>query len=294
MKDFATHILEASLNTGDQQLGEKCETLQQKLDLLLQTLSKEENYLSDNVEEIDIGTPNTETLNSNQEKGALEKPEKEMTNLKKVRKKRCYMERDAVMSRYIHNAYYLYYIKEKYIKDILIFFRANSLKRAIRKLVEHTESAVDEHNDPSDEKQSSKMPNITITSDNPSMNTTISKFLIIRIMVLSLFPSISLSLSSTFFSLTCVSIINNLDKKHLDIPGLLQTDQTSDNISLMPTLESGSSIEISPCSSPTPNVASLSPMPDLRRDSQPEELLTLPAPDGFADSRRNSENMPQG
>lgn len=97
------------------------------------------------------------------------------------------------------------------------------------------------------------------------------------------------------FSLICVLIIDNLDKKqHLDIPGLLQTDQTSDNISLMPTLESCSSVEISPCPSPTPNVASLSPMPDLRRDSQPEELLTLPAPDGFADSRRNSENMPQG
>lgn len=105
VKDFATHILEASLNTGDQQLGEKCETLQQKLDLLLQTLSKEENYLSDNAEEIDIGTPNAENLSSNQEKGALEKPEKEMTNLKKVRKRKCYMERDAVMSRY--NAYYL-------------------------------------------------------------------------------------------------------------------------------------------------------------------------------------------
>lgn len=89
--------------------------------------------------------------------------------------------------------------------------------------------------------------------------------------------------------------MNNLDKKqHLDIHGLLQTDPTSDNISLMPTLEFCSSVEISPCPSPTPNVASLSPMPDLRRDSQPEELLTLPAPDGFADSRRNSENMPQG
>ncbi|XP_050453538.1 diacylglycerol kinase eta isoform X5 [Cataglyphis hispanica] len=237
VKDFATHILEASLNTGDQQLGEKCETLHQKLDLLLQTLSKEENYLFDNVEETDIGTLNTETLNSNQEKGALEKPEKEMTNLKKVRKRKCYMERDVVMS------------------------RANSLKRAIRRLVEHTESAVDEQNDPSDEKQGNKMPNITITSDNSSMNIA----------------------------------TNNLDKKqHLDIPGLLQTDQTSDNISLMPTLESCSSVEISPCPSPTPNVASLSPMPDLRRDSQPEELLTLPAPDGFADSRRNSENIPQG
>lgn len=33
-------------------------------------------------------------------------------------------------------------------------------------------------------------------------------------------------------------------------------------------------------------------MPDIRRDSQPEELLTLPAPDGFADSRRNSSNLP--
>lgn len=56
------------------------------------------------------------------------------------------------------------------------FFRANSLKRAIRRLVEHTESAVDEQNDPSDEKQGNKMPNITITSDNSSMNIATSKF----------------------------------------------------------------------------------------------------------------------
>lgn len=76
----------------------------------------------------------------------------------------------------------------------------------------------------------------------------------------------------------------------MDIRSLLQTDQV-DNFSLMPTIESGSSVEISPCPSPTPNVARLSPMPDLRRDSQAEELLTLPAPDGFADSRRNSENI---
>lgn len=73
----------------------------------------------------------------------------------------------------------------------------------------------------------------------------------------------------------------------------LQIDHT-DNLNLMPTIESTSSVDMSPCPSPTPNVASLSPMPDLRRDSQPEELLTLPAPDGFADSRRNSENIVQG
>lgn len=99
VKDFAAHILEASLNTGDQQLGEKCEILQQKLNLLLQTLSKEEDYLFDNMDETDNGTLKTEILTNNQEKGALEKPEKERTNLKRVRRG-SYMERDDVISRY--------------------------------------------------------------------------------------------------------------------------------------------------------------------------------------------------
>lgn len=79
--------------------------------------------------------------------------------------------------------------------------------------------------------------------------------------------------------------------KKSGIPGL-RIDNI-DNLCVIPASESGSSAEISPCSSPTPNVASLSPMPDLRRDSQPEEILTLPVPDGFADSRRNSSNLPQ-
>ncbi|XP_012222170.2 diacylglycerol kinase eta isoform X2 [Linepithema humile] len=231
VKDFATHILKASLNTGDQHLREKCEVLQQKLDLLLQTLSKEESYLSDNAEETDITTLKTEIATDNQEKEALEKSKKEMANVKKAGNK-CYMEKDAVMS------------------------RANSLKRAIRGLVEHVESAIDEQNNPLDEKQDSRMPNITITSDNSPINTASNK------------------------------------KQHLIISSLLQVHE-ADNMSLMP-IESASSLETSPCPSPTPNVASLSPMPDLRRDSQPEELLTLPAPDGFADSRRNSENIPQG
>jgi len=99
VKDFATHILKASLNTGDQHLREKCEVLQQKLDLLLQTLSKEESYLSDNAEETDIAALKTETAIDNQEKEALEKSKKEMANVKKAGK-RCYMEKDAVMSRY--------------------------------------------------------------------------------------------------------------------------------------------------------------------------------------------------
>jgi diacylglycerol kinase (ATP) len=98
VKDFATHILEASLNTGDQQLGEKCEVLQQKLDLLLQILSKEENSLADNAEETDIDALETETLSNIQE--AVEKPEKELTNLQSANRRKSYMERDTVISRY--------------------------------------------------------------------------------------------------------------------------------------------------------------------------------------------------
>jgi len=97
VKDFATHILEASLNTGDQQLGEKCEVLQQKLDLLLQILSKEENCLADNAEETDIDALETETLSNIQE--AVEKPEKELTNLQSANRRKSYMERDTVISR---------------------------------------------------------------------------------------------------------------------------------------------------------------------------------------------------
>lgn len=88
---------------------------------------------------------------------------------------------------------------------------------------------------------------------------------------------------------TCIT-----DKKQqMDIPGL--KIEHGEILSVGPLVESIKSTEDSICTlSPTPNVASLSPIPDLRRDSQPEELLTLPAPDGFADSRRNSENLPQG
>lgn len=80
-------------------------------------------------------------------------------------------------------------------------------------------------------------------------------------------------------------------RQQLDIPGL-RVDHV-DNLSVGPLIESVRSADNSICTSPVPNLASLSPIPDLRRDSQPEELLTLPAPDGFADSRRNSENLQQ-
>lgn len=94
-------ISEASQSTGDQQLGEKCEILQQKLDLLLQTLHKEESYISDTADEANFTAAVTQTLLSidGQEKGALEKPEKDISNLKRVRKRRHFVEREAIMSR---------------------------------------------------------------------------------------------------------------------------------------------------------------------------------------------------
>lgn len=89
------------MSTGDQQLGEKCEVLQQKLDLLLHTLHKEESYITHAVESSPvIHKTETPVAMKDQEKGALEKPEKDITNLKRVRKKRNFAEREAVMMRY--------------------------------------------------------------------------------------------------------------------------------------------------------------------------------------------------
>lgn len=76
----------------------------------------------------------------------------------------------------IHLILYFIKCKKKYMcfNDI---YRANSLKRAIRRLVEHTETAVDEQNNPSDEKQGDKIsPNIAIISNSSPINIMTSKF----------------------------------------------------------------------------------------------------------------------
>lgn len=131
-------------------------------------------------------------------------------------------------------------------KDALIH-RANSLKRAIRNLVEHTEQVVDEQN-----RQST-----------------------------SAIPTVKISLSS------------DLDKPE---PAKM------DSLKVMPTIESGGSSEASSCPSPTSSIltarlANISPMPDVRRDSafgsEDTDLLTLPVPADFADSRRASQIQQQ-
>lgn len=131
-------------------------------------------------------------------------------------------------------------------KDALIH-RANSLKRAIRNLVEHTEQVVDEQN-----RQST-----------------------------SAIPTVKISLSS------------DLDKAD---------SIKMDSLKVMPTIESGGSSEASSCPSPTSSIltarlANISPMPDVRRDSafgsDDTDLLTLPVPADFADSRRASQIQQQ-
>ncbi|XP_076663150.1 diacylglycerol kinase eta isoform X2 [Andrena cerasifolii] len=228
VKDFAAYIME-NINSEDQQMEEQCKMLQQKLDLLLQTLCKEESYLAEHVGDLDNITLNTEVSVSPDicEKGVLEKPEKDITNLKRVQRTR-FIEKEIVMS------------------------RANSLKRIIRHLVEYSQVAVID----ADTKHTAKTTNIPMSLDD-------------------------------------ITILNSVSnkKQQMDIPGL-KVDHI-ESLSMEPLLESVNSTEDSTFNtSPTPNVASLSPIPDLRRDSQAEELLTLPAPDGFADSRRNSENLP--
>ncbi|PBC27558.1 Diacylglycerol kinase eta [Apis cerana cerana] len=234
IKDFVAYIME-NINSEDQQVEEKCKILQQKFNLFLTILCKEEEYLStEHIDDADNINLHTEisVSSDNCEKGVLEKPEKDITNLKKVQKRKQFADKEIVMS------------------------RANSLKRTVRKFVEYAQLVIDDQ--------------INVNSKHGN------------------------KIANTNSSLDDSTIINSIlsKKKQLNIPGL-KVDHV-ESLSVETLIESVKSTDNSICTSPTPNVASLSPIPDLRRDSQPEEILTLPAPDGFADSRRNSENLPQG
>ncbi|CAH1114294.1 unnamed protein product [Psylliodes chrysocephalus] len=236
VKDFASQLMESSLTQGDDQLAKKCDILQQKLELLLKTLTSEQidattiTHQQSFEESTGTGTSrNTEDTDSeiSFDKMKSDKVEKDLSNFnfRKHRRTSRFMERE---------------------KDALIH-RANSLKRAIRNLVEHTEQVVDEQN-----RQSS----VAI-------------------------PAVKISLSS------------DLDK--VDSPG---PTTKRDSLRPMPTIESGGSTDVSSCPSPTSSIittrlANISPMPDVRRDStfgnEETDLVPLPVPEGFADSRRASQ-----
>ena len=100
MNEFIMRISESSQITGDQLLGEKCEVLQQKIDLLQQTLRTEDTFPTENGDDTNADTIRSDlTSLDEQEKGALEKHEKEMTNMKRVHKRKRFEENQTVLSR---------------------------------------------------------------------------------------------------------------------------------------------------------------------------------------------------
>lgn len=219
VKEFATQVSESSITRGDEQLGKKCDILQQKLDMLLATLTSEQ------IDAATLEDARTKQEDTDSEvsfdKAKSEKTEKDLSNFnfRKHRRTSRFMERE---------------------KDALML-RANSLKRAIRNLVEHTEQVVDEQN----RQESTSIPTVKI------------------------------------------SLTTDLDKD----------DSAKVDSLKLPTIDSGSSTDVSSCPSPTSSIltarlANISPMPDVRRDSaidDPDLLTTLPVPPDFADSRRSSQ-----
>lgn len=233
VKEFITQVYESTLTKDDDQLKKKCDILQHKLDLLLQTLASDQidlvnmDFGDDSAQKTSTSTYKSEDTESEMsyEKSRSEKSEKDLSNFnfRKHRRTSRFMERE---------------------KDALMV-RANSLKRAVRNLVEHTEQAVEEKN-----------------RQSPPLIPTVK-----------------------------ISLTTDLDKTNDD-------GNKMDSLKVLQPTESGSNSDISSCPSPgsqtssvvTARLVNLSPIPDIRRDSAIDdtELLNLPVPPDFADSRRSS------
>lgn len=103
VKDFTARVIDISFNSGDQQLAEKCDIVQQKLNSLIKILHIDDNDYQDIEDDREFSNFRAENIPSldHQEKGVLEKPEKDITNLKRVRKRKDFMDKDALLSRYL-------------------------------------------------------------------------------------------------------------------------------------------------------------------------------------------------
>lgn len=87
VKDFATQVSESCLTQGDEQLSKKCDILQQKLDLLLQTLTSEQidalhiEYDEEDMPKMSYPPPKDDTESEmSYEKSRSEKSEKDLNN----------------------------------------------------------------------------------------------------------------------------------------------------------------------------------------------------------------------
>ena len=100
VKDVVSSITVATIYLSEQKPEEKCMNVEDKLGMLSEVLSKQNN-LSDFIDEEDLATfaCDLSSLTENQEKGVLEKPEKDITNLKRLRKKKEFTEKDEILAR---------------------------------------------------------------------------------------------------------------------------------------------------------------------------------------------------
>ena len=69
------------------------------------------------------------------------------------------------------------------------------MKKAVRKLVEHAETPVDEQNNPSNEKQSSKMSNIARVFDSSPINAMTSKIKLVIVFIGKLLNTFFISIT---------------------------------------------------------------------------------------------------
>ncbi|KAG0728262.1 Diacylglycerol kinase eta [Chionoecetes opilio] len=284
----ASHTTEGSCDTQEDSLSAKCAVLNDKLDLLLRALHEESVASVSSVSTTATTTEEASTVEESPdtsidldpvERGTSCKESKSVTNQQKKRtKKKHFIEKDALMS------------------------RANSLKKAVREIIELTEKAVDDQN----EQTSTRLPPPTILLE-PSEDVRHDKHSS-RSSRLQVLPTIegsstevspcpspkpgttkSLYVSSitTNFPLPPISPLPGLPSIHpLQLPHLTHHPAgVHPSVHLHPPGEGGGTDPLGLDS------FLLSPLPDQRRDSHTEFdfPVNIPVPSEFADlSRKNS------
>ncbi|KAL7648929.1 UNVERIFIED_CONTAM: hypothetical protein RMT77_000864 [Armadillidium vulgare] len=267
---------EAILNReGKDSLTCKCEILNDKLDLLLRALHQE-SMARPSITSLSIGIPCIppiaqeedsiieESSDSNEMEGtrraSVDKDEKyPPIPFRRRLKSKCFIEKEAVMS------------------------RANSLKKAVRQIIEMTEKALDEQNAQS-HLASGHLPQITLQcpddptshelKDSPSIEGPSPAYL-----------SPYLSTLTTNFPLAPASPILH-PRGSIGQTSVLGVPPPPSSLQI-PT-------QISPPRSPIPgsDIHYLSPLPNVRRESECEAFdfpPTLPVPSMFADLEREKE-----
>ncbi|XP_042219115.1 diacylglycerol kinase eta-like isoform X2 [Homarus americanus] len=287
-----TQVIEDSLSA-------KCAVLNDKLDLLLRALHEESiasvssasSATPESSSVVDESPETSEDLDT-VDKGSLCKENKNASNIqhRKRTKRKCFIERDALMS------------------------RANSLKKAVREIIEHTEKAVDDQN----AQTATRLPPPTITLEaSEDMGEEKVRKQIMSCSGLQVLPTIEgssaevspcpsptpmaaippfVSSITTNFPLPPASPLPGTSSSHakysISIPSH-QIDSSSSTFLQIPgtiSLPVSSNVD-DPSDQLSVNYQAISPLPDIRRESHGEFEFppTLPVPREFADlSRKNS------